>query len=113
MMSESEGIVMGTKTLEAKTSGAKSSVSGDFRRQLDGYGLTTAQILYRLPDHLSLLQTYVWQDYDLCPRFPALNRFLAFWLETLEGPLHSVTVAHSRLIKPAEIRAVNGEFRLH
>ena len=61
----------------------------------------------------SLLQTYVWQDYDLCPKFPVLNRFLAFWLETLEGPLHSVTVAHSRLIRPAEIRSVNGEFRLH
>jgi uncharacterized protein Usg len=87
--------------------------SRDFRRQLEGYGLTTAQILYRLPDHPSLLQTYVWQDYDLCPRFPVLNRFLAFWLETLEGPLHSVTVAHARLIKPAEIRAINGEFRLH
>src|SRR5690242_13582228 len=107
-MSESEGIVMGSKTLEAK-----SSVSGDFRRQLDGYGLTTAQILYRLPDHPSLLQPYVWHDSGLWPRFPALNRFLAFWLATLEGPLHSVTVAHSRLIKPAEIRAVNGEFRLH
>jgi uncharacterized protein Usg len=107
-MSESEGIVMATKHAIV----AKGSVS-DFRRQLDGYGLTTAQILYRLPDHPSLLQTYVWQDYDLCPRFPALNRFLAFWLETLEGPLHSVTVAHSRLIKPAEIKAVNGEFRLH
>ena len=25
----------------------------------------------------------------------------------------TVTVAHSRLIRPAEIRAVNGEFRLH
>jgi uncharacterized protein Usg len=25
----------------------------------------------------------------------------------LEGPLHSVTVAHARLIKAAEIRAVN------
>jgi uncharacterized protein Usg len=24
-----------------------------------------------------------------------------------------VTVAHARLIKPAEIRAVDGEFRLH
>ena len=67
-----------------------------FRRQLEGYGLTTAQILYRLPDHPSLLQTYVWQDYDLCPKFPALNGFLTFWLEKLEGPLHSVTVAHSR-----------------
>ena len=79
-------------------------ISKDFRRQLEGYGLTTAQILYRLPDHPSLLQIYVWQDYDLCPRFPALNRFLAFWLEKLEGPLYSVTVAHSRLIRPAEIR---------
>jgi uncharacterized protein Usg len=87
--------------------------SGDFRRQLEGYGLTTAQILYRLPDHPSLLQTYVWQDYDLCPRFPVLNRFLAFWLEKLEGPLYSVTVAHSRLIRPAELRAIGGEFRLH
>jgi uncharacterized protein Usg len=42
-----------------------------------------------------------------------LNRFLAFWLEKLEGPLYSVTVAHSRLIKPAELRSINGEFRLH
>ncbi len=88
-------------------------VSRDFRRQLDGYGLTTANILYRRPDHPWLLQTYVWQDYDLCPKFPELNKFLNFWLEKLEGPLHSVTVAHARLIKPAEIRAIGGEFRLH
>jgi uncharacterized protein Usg len=88
-------------------------VSKDFRRQLEGYGLTTANILYRRPDHPWLLQSSVWQDYDLCPVFPALNKFLNFWLETLEGPLHSVTVAHARLIKPAEIRAVDGEFRLH
>jgi uncharacterized protein Usg len=88
-------------------------VSQDFQRQLDGYGLTTAHILYRLPDHPTLLQTYVWQDYDLCPKFPVLNRFLNFWLEKLEGPLHSITVAHARLIKPGEIRAVDGEFRLH
>jgi uncharacterized protein Usg len=55
-------------------------LSKDFRKQLDGYGLTTAQILYRLPDHPSLLQTYVWQDYDVCPNFPVLNKFLGFWL---------------------------------
>ncbi|WP_230533292.1 usg protein [Microvirga roseola] len=87
--------------------------SPDFVRQLAGYGLTTAQILYRIPDHLSLVQEYVWQDYDLYPDFPTLTKFLAFWEETLDGPLHSVTVAHARLIKPAEMRAVNGEFRLH
>ena len=87
--------------------------SEDFRRQLEGYGLTTARILYRRPDHLWLLQTYVWQDYDLCPHFPSLQKFLAFWQEQLEGPLHSVMVAHSKLIKPAEMRAVGSEFHLH
>jgi uncharacterized protein Usg len=84
-----------------------------FRRQMDGYGLTTANILYRLPDHPALLQTYVWQDYDLAPRFPELNRFLDFWKAQLEGALHSVTVAHCGLIQPAELRTVGSEFRIH
>ena len=88
-------------------------VSEDFRRQLEGFGLTTARILYRQPDHRWLLQSYVWQDYDLFPEFPQLQKFLTFWQDRLEGPLHSVTVAHARLICPAEICPVGGEFRLH
>ncbi len=88
-------------------------VSEDFRRQIQGYGLTTAHIYYHRPDHPWLLQSFVWQDYDLCPNFPELQRFLAFWRTSLDGPLHSVMVAHSRLIKPAELRALGGEFRLN
>ena len=88
-------------------------VSNSFKKQLQGYGLTTAHILYRLPDHPSLLQTFVWQDYDLCPMFPELFKFLAFWQKSLEGPLYSVQVAHCKLVKPAEIRAVDGVFRLN
>ncbi len=91
----------------------KKLASKDFQRQMSGYGLTTAQIIYRRPDHQWLLQTYVWQNYDLFPKFPELRRFLAFWMEKLDGPLHSVMVAHSRLIKPTELRAINGELRLH
>src|ERR1700720_2868876 len=83
-------------------------VSEDFRKQVLGYGLTTAQILYRMPDHPSLLQTYVWQNYDLCPKFPELFKFLAFWQQKLEGPLYSVQVPHPNLVRPAEIRAVDG-----
>ena len=93
--------------------GSKGAVSDDFRKQVLGYGLTTAEILYRMPDHPALLQSYVWQDYDLFPKFPALKDFLAFWEEKLDGPLFAVTVAHSKLIKPAELRAVDGVFRLH
>jgi uncharacterized protein Usg len=88
-------------------------VSPDFIKQLNGYGLTTAQILYRMPDHPSFLQTYIWQDYDVAPKFPVLNGFLAFWQEKLDGPLHSVRVAHAKLIKPAELTWASGEFKLH
>ncbi len=88
-------------------------VSRDFRRQLEGYGLTTANILYHLPDHPGILQTYIWQEYDLQPSFPELRRFLDFWTKSLEGMLHSVTVAHAQLIRPAEFRSIGGEFRLN
>jgi uncharacterized protein Usg len=88
-------------------------VSEDLRRQIAGYGLTTAHIFYHRPDHRWLLQSYVWQNYDLYPDFPMLQGFLEFWQKKLEGPLHSVTVAHSRLIRPAELRTVDGVFRLH
>ncbi|CAN7630020.1 protein usg [Devosia sp. Root413D1] len=78
----------------------------------EGFGLTTAQIIYRVPDHLELLQDFVWQQYDVFPQFPSLRKFLAFWEEKIEGPLHSVTVAHARLIYPVELRTLKGA-RLH
>lgn len=67
------------------------------------FGLTTAQIIYRMPDHLDLLQEFVWQRYDTFPEFPVLGKFLAFWEEKIEGPIASVTVAHARLIRPADL----------
>ncbi|MCB1499503.1 MAG: usg protein [Bauldia sp.] len=82
-------------------------------RKWDAYGLTTAKILYGMPDHPSLLQTYVWQEYDLAPQFPELRRFLEFWQRELEGPLRSVTVAHKRLIRAGEYRSVTQELQLH
>lgn len=87
--------------------------SRDFRLQLEGYGITTANILYRLPDHPSIIQSYVWQEYDLHPHFPELTKFLDFWTEKIEGALHRVIVAHARLIKPAELKLADAEFRLH
>ena len=88
-------------------------VSREFRLQMEGYGLTTAEIHYQRPDHPSLLQLYVWQEYDLAPEFPTLREFLAFWERELEGALHSVRVAHNRLIRPAEWRAVSGIIAIH
>lgn len=85
----------------------------DFELQLAGYGITTAHILYRIPDFESVLQTYVWQDYDLAPDFPEMRKFLEFWEATLEGPLHSVRYMHRRLIGPNEWHRVSGEFNIN
>ena len=74
------------------------------RRQLDGFRLATAEILYRLPDHPDFLQSYIWQDYDLAPDYPVLTKFLDFWARELDGPLHSVQVAGKEIISAAEMR---------
>ncbi|MCJ8521473.1 uncharacterized protein Usg [Pseudorhizobium tarimense] len=87
--------------------------SSDIECQLSGYGLTTAHILYHIPDFESVLQTYVWQDYDRAPDFPEMRRFLDFWASELDGPLHSVRYTHRRLIGPQEWRQINGEFKIH
>lgn len=91
----------------------KISCDSGFKAQLAGFSLTTAEILYRLPDHPSLLQSYIWQEYDSAPRFPKLKSFLDFWAAKLEGKLFRVTVAHSRLIRPYELNWVGTEIKLH
>src|SRR5512146_3031378 len=97
---------------EQKTSRG-SMTDTTFLRQLEGFALTTAEIIYRLPDHQMLLQSYIWQDYDRAPGFPKLIEFLDFWETNLDGPLYRVRVAHRGLISPTEFNFVRGELRLH
>ena len=84
-----------------------------FERRLRGYSLTTAEILYHLPDHPAVLQSFIWQEFDIAPQFPVLNKFLAFWTGHIEGRLHSVRVAARGLIAPSELKLADGEFTLH
>ena len=85
----------------------------DLMKHLHDYRLTTAEIFYHYPDHPSLLQTYTWQELDLCPDFPFLMKFLGFWERELEGRLHSVDVTSAEQVHPAMVRVVDGEFRIH
>jgi uncharacterized protein Usg len=75
-----------------------------FQRKLQGYRMTTAEIVYHLPDHPGLLQSYVWQDLDLAPRFPVLHQFLDFWEREIEGRLHSVRIGAAEVFTVAEWR---------
>ncbi|MDE2183040.1 MAG: usg protein [Alphaproteobacteria bacterium] len=81
--------------------------------RLRGYRLTTAEILYHMPDHPRVLQSFIWQDLDIAPGFPVLNKFLRFWETSIEGRLHSVRVAARGIISDAELRMPGGEFTLN
>lgn len=85
----------------------------NLERQLKGYRLTTAEIVYRMPDHLDLLQTYIWQALDLAPDYPELWKFLKFWEREIEGPLYSVKVGSTDLIRPPQMRHVGTAYTLH
>ena len=81
--------------------------------QLHDHRLTTAEIIYHLPDHPAFLQSYIWQEYDLAPHFPELHRFLRFWTREIEGKLHSVRVGSKKLITPDDIRHCRLEFLIN
>ncbi|MDB2414359.1 usg protein [Rickettsiales bacterium] len=85
----------------------------DFERMLQDFRLTTAEIIYHMPDHPFLLQTYLWQEYDKNPYFPELRKFLEFWERELDGRLHTVKISSCELIKPSEINFADGEFYLN
>ena len=80
---------------------------------LKGYGLTTAEMFYRMPDYPSVLNSFVWQDYDLAPDHDRLMKFIDFWKAEIDGALHSVRFTHRKLIAPGEWRNVTGEFSYH
>ncbi|MDP6604231.1 MAG: Usg family protein [Rhodospirillales bacterium] len=85
----------------------------NLERRLAGYRLTTAEILYHLPDHPVLLQSFVWQFLDLAPRYPELHKFLEFWDDNIEGRIHSVEIMCGETIAPARFGHVAIEARLH
>jgi uncharacterized protein Usg len=77
------------------------------------YRLTTAKIYYHLPDYPGVLQTYVWQEFDIAPDYPGLRKFLDFWKDTLDGKLHSVEVASARSVKAGRRRDARHLRSLH
>lgn len=80
---------------------------------LKGYGLTTAEIFYRMPDYTSVLNSYIWQEYDLAPDHPKLFEFVEFWQTSLDGPLHSVRFTHRKMLSSGAWHNQVGEFTLH
>lgn len=89
------------------------SKSTDLAARLQGYRLATAEVIYYLPDHPSLLQSFVWQTMDCAPQYPRIAKFLNFWRREIEAVIHSVHVGSTDIVAPSDWRSVDGEFRLN
>lgn len=81
--------------------------SEEFALRLAGWRLATAEVLYYMPDHPSLLQSFVWQTLDLAPRYPRLHQFLNFWRSEIEAVIHSVRLASGETLAPPRIEIAN------
>ena len=77
--------------------------SEEMRLRLNGWRLTTAEVLYYMPDHPKLLQSFIWQTLDLAPKYPRIHKFLAYWHREIDAVIHSVQVGNSQLLAPGEI----------
>ncbi|MHA1153684.1 MAG: hypothetical protein ACTSQ7_13650 [Alphaproteobacteria bacterium] len=77
------------------------------------YRLTTAEILYQIPEYPDLLQSYLWQSLDRVPDFPKLNDFLSAWEKDIEGKLHSVRIGYVGIIQPEEWRYADSMTATH
>lgn len=79
--------------------------------RLKGWRLATAEVLYYLPDHPSLLQSFMWQTLDLAPSYPRIHRFLDFWRREIDAVIHSVQLASGEMLAPAPVS--KADFLLH
>ncbi len=78
---------------------------GSFELQLEGYRLATAEILYHLPDHPGVLQSFIWQHYDCAPTYPRLHEFIHYWHQNITARLYKIYVERAEFIIPApEVR---------
>jgi uncharacterized protein Usg len=75
----------------------------ELKLQLQGWRLATAEVLYYMPDHPALLQTFVWQTLDLAPTYPRIHKFLDFWRREIDAVIHSVALASGEKLAPAKI----------
>lgn len=82
----------------------------EMRLRLNGWRLATAEVLYYLPDHPSLLQSFIWQTLDLAPAYPRIHRFLEFWRREIDAVIHSVQLASGETLAPAVLRKADAVF---
>lgn len=81
--------------------------TNEFSLRLEGWRLATAEVLYYMPDHPSLLQSFMWQTLDLAPSYPRIHKFLNYWRSEIDAVIHSVRLATGETIAPPKLNTAD------
>ena len=49
--------------------------------------VASVQVVYYIPDYMSLVNEFVWQTEDQLPDYPRIGRFLNYWDKHIDGPI--------------------------
>ncbi len=87
----------------------------NFKKQFEGYGLTTVRVLYMMPDYPTIIAPELtWQTFDCAPHYPEAMKFLGFWTEgRSNGSLLSWAIFHRPLLTPNDVVIVRNPINLH
>ena len=59
---------------------------------LHKWTVATVQVIYYIPDYLSIVQEFIWQTEDQLPEYPRITKFLNYWDKNIDGPIKEVYI---------------------
>ena len=59
---------------------------------LKKWTVATVQVVYYIPDHLHIINEFMWQTEDTLPEYPRIKRFLDYWDKNIDGPIKEVYI---------------------
>ena len=54
--------------------------------------VASVQVVYYIPDYLSVVNEFIWQTEDQLPEYPRIARFLDYWDKNIDGPIKEVYI---------------------
>ena len=77
---------------------------------LEKWTVASVQVVYYIPDYLSIVNEFVWQTEDQRPKYPRINEFLDYWDKNIDGPIKEVYIHDHDDVK---IRHVNRRYKMN
>ena len=77
---------------------------------LKKWTIASVQVVYYIPDYMSLVNEFIWQTEDQLPEYPRITRFLDYWDKNIDGPIKEVYIYDH---EEAKVRHVDRKYKIN